>query len=53
MKKYWIDFSGWGSVYAESKEEAEDKFWQWVNSLFSNDCDFILAELDKKGVEED
>ena len=52
MKKYWVDFSGWGSVRAESKEEAEDKFWQWVNSL-SDDCGFILAEMDKEGIEED
>ena len=52
MKKYWVDFSGWGSVHAESTEEAEEKFWQWVKSL-SDGCGFILAEIDKECVEED
>lgn len=52
MKKYSIDFFGWGGVYADSKEEAEEKFWQWVKSL-SDGYGFILAEIDKECVDED
>lgn len=52
MKKYWVDFSGWGSVKAENEEEAKDKFWQWVSSL-SDEFGFIVAEVDLEGVEED
>jgi hypothetical protein len=27
--KYWIDFSGYVKVEADSKEEAESLFWRW------------------------
>lgn len=52
MKKYWVDFSGWGSVKAENEEEAKDKFWRWVSSL-SDEFGFTLAEMDLEEVEED
>lgn len=31
--KFWVDFSGYMSIEANSQEEANTKFWDWVNSL--------------------
>lgn len=31
MKEYWIDFSGYLKVKAESADEAEQKFWDFIN----------------------
>lgn len=28
MKEFWIDFSGWTKIQAETAEEAEKKFWE-------------------------
>lgn len=52
MKEYWVDFSGWGSVRAESKEEAEGKFCEWVGSI-SDGFDFTLTEIGIEGIEAD
>ena len=32
MKEYWIDFSGYLKVKAESVDEAERKFWNFINN---------------------
>lgn len=33
--KYWIDFSGYVKVEADSREDAERKFWaQFVNNCY-------------------
>lgn len=34
MDEYWIDFSGYLKVKAESADEAEQKFWELVNQKF-------------------
>lgn len=43
--KYWIDFSGYVCVEAESTEDAKDKFWQKfvanVSKPFSDDSWYI------------
>lgn len=31
MKKFWIDFSGYVCVDAESKEDVERKMWDAIN----------------------
>ena len=31
MKEFWVDFSGYMKVKADSKEEAERKFWHFIN----------------------
>ena len=28
MKEFWADFIGWTKIQAETKEEAERKFWE-------------------------
>lgn len=28
MKKFYVDFSGWTEIEAESAEEAKDIFWE-------------------------
>lgn len=33
MGYFWVDFSGYCKVEANSHEEAETKFWAWYNSL--------------------
>lgn len=30
---FWVDFSGYLKIKAENQQEAEDKFWDWVNSI--------------------
>lgn len=40
MKEFWVDFSGYLKVKADSPEEAERKFWRFINKgkdLFSGD----------------
>lgn len=32
MKQFWVDFSGYLKVEADSKEDAERKMWEWINS---------------------
>lgn len=31
MDEYWIDFSGYLKVKAESADEAEQKFWDFIH----------------------
>ena len=30
--KYWVDFSGYLKIEADSPEDAERKMWEWINS---------------------
>lgn len=32
MEKYFIDFEGYCEIEAENAKQAEDKFWEMVNS---------------------
>lgn len=36
MKQFWVDFSGYVKVDADTAEEAEKKFWNFVYRNF--DC---------------
>lgn len=31
--KFWVDFNGYLKIEAEDKQDAESKFWDWVNSI--------------------
>ena len=31
--KFWVDFNGYLKIEAEDKNDAESKFWDWVNSI--------------------
>ena len=31
MKTFWVDFSGYCEIEAETAEEAEENFWAYVN----------------------
>ena len=33
MKEYYIDFEGFCTIKADSKEEAESKFWEEINPI--------------------
>ena len=52
MKKYWVDFSGYLCVNAENEDEAERKFWRFINEgidlshgdLFDDVWDIDLIE---------
>lgn len=35
MKEFWVDFSGYLKVEADTPEEAERKFWKFVNNGIS------------------
>lgn len=45
MDKYWIDFSGYCEVEANSKEEAENKFWNGLHKP-SNACKNYVYDID-------
>lgn len=54
--KYWIDFSGYVKVEADSKEDAEQKMWDAINrtlafpTYFDDDVwDIDCIEEVKKG----
>lgn len=32
MKEFYVDFSGYLTVQAESADEAEQKTWDWINA---------------------
>ena len=34
--EFWIDFNGYLKIEAEDKNDAESKFWDWVNSISAN-----------------
>lgn len=31
--EFWVDFNGYLKIEAEDKNDAESKFWDWVNSI--------------------
>lgn len=49
MKKFWIDFSGYCSIEAETREEAEEKFWQGLQTPSKDAFDDVY---DIEGIEE-
>lgn len=37
--EFWVDFNGYLKIKAENQQEAENKFWSWVNSITAiGDC---------------
>ena len=39
MKEFWVDFSGYLKIQAETPEEAESKFWNFfVNNAYPSIC---------------
>lgn len=52
-KKFWIDFSGYLCVKAESDGDAEKKFWHWVHECIDfSYTDFSDDVWDIEGIEE-
>ena len=55
MSKFWIDFQGYCCVDANSKEEAEEKFWDDIlppdNSLY--DINYQIDTIEKEEEEEE
>ena len=49
MKEFYVDCSGWFKIKAESKEDAKEKFWSFVDK-FEDEFD-ILIYADVEGVE--
>lgn len=54
MTKFWIDFSGWASVYANDEEEARLFFERWVDAVSDiavepsiNELSFEKTEFEK------
>ena len=52
MKKFWVDFSGYGWVEAETEQEAEAKFWQFVETRANNSGILEDDVWDIEGIEE-
>lgn len=52
MNEYWIDFSGYMKVKADSKEEADTKFWDWVNDMIKVEGDYSDDVWDIDSIEE-
>lgn len=50
--KYWVDFSGYVSVEADSKEEAEWKMWDAINRGLAFPAGFEDDVWEIEGVEE-
>lgn len=48
MATYYVDFSGYCEVEADSADEAEIKFWEYIN----NDAPLPQNIYDLEGVEE-
>ena len=52
MRKFYIDFSGYLKVEANTPREAEEKFWRLVNSQFNLAGDYSDDVWDIDGIEE-
>ncbi len=52
MRKFYIDFSGYLKVEANTPREAEEKFWRLVNSQFNLTGDYSDDVWDIDGIEE-
>ena len=49
---YWVDFSGYVKVDAESKEDAERKMWDAINRTLAFPTCFYDDVWDIDGIEE-
>jgi hypothetical protein len=39
MEKFYVNFRGFVTIKADSAEEAEKKFWDWISSVdYRDDC---------------
>ena len=52
MKEFYVDFSGYMKIRADSKEEADDKFWELVNTRFNLSGDYSDDVWDVDNIEE-
>lgn len=53
MKEFWVDFSGYMKVKAETPEEAERKFWKFINEgIDLSHGDLSDDVWDVEGIEE-
>ena len=50
--KYWIDFSGYVEVEADSEEDAEQKMWDAINRTLTFPTCFDGDVWDIDGIEE-
>ena len=52
--KFYIDFSGWCTVEAESKQEAEEKFWEGlqVPTKYAFDDYYDIEDIESYSIEE-
>lgn len=48
MKTFWVDFTGYCEIEAETAEEAENKFWSYIE----DDIPLPQNIYDVEGVEE-
>lgn len=51
MAYYWVDFSGYVKVKADSYEEAEKKMWDLINEQFQVEGDYSDDVWDIDGIE--
>ena len=52
MKDFWINFSGYVKVTADSKEDAERKMWDAINRTLAFPTCFDEDEWEIEGIEE-
>ena len=52
MKEFWIDFSGYLKIKADSSGEAIDKFWKFVNNIDLSNSDLSDDVWDVDAIEE-
>lgn len=50
--EYWVDFSGYLKIKADSKEDAERKMWKLINERFNVSGDYSDDVWDIDGIEE-
>lgn len=49
--KYWVDFSGYACIEADSPEQAEEKMWEAIHNAFDG-CTVFDDVWDIDGIEE-
>lgn len=52
MKEYWVDISGYLKIKANSPEEAERKWWDFVNARMNMSGDYSDDVWDIEAIEE-
>ena len=50
--EYWVDFSGYLKIKADSKEDAERKMWELINEHFNVSGDYSDDVWDIENIEE-